>query len=156
MEQLQAPFDFDVISPTEVAFRIALAAVLGLAIGLDRALKRKPIDLRVFVIVATTACAMAVMAQELYADYDAAEETVSLDFTRVIEGVLTGIGFLGAGAIVRNRDSGDVMGTATGASIWASGGLGLALGFGFYGLTLMAFVPVIVALVLMGLFTRRD
>lgn len=145
-------FDFDVVPAWEVVLRIALAWLLGMAIGLDRALKNKPVDLRVYMIVATTACAMAVLSQELFADFQTSDETVNLDFTRIISGVLTGIGFLGAGAIIRNRDENEVIGSATGASIWASGGLGLALGYGFYGLTLITFVPIIATLVVLGFF----
>jgi putative Mg2+ transporter-C (MgtC) family protein len=70
---------------------------------------------------------------------------------QVISGVLTGIGFLGAGAIIRSRDSAQVIGTATGASIWASGGMGLALGFGFYMLALISFVTIFSVLFLFGL-----
>ena len=143
--------DFDVVPFWEAALRIALAAALGMAIGLDRDLKRKPIDVRAYMIVATTACLIALMAQEIYADYQRSDETVRLDFMRVIEGVLTGIGFLGAGAIIRAQDSNYVIGTATGASIWASGGIGLTLGFGFYCLTAIAFVALLMILLMLGL-----
>lgn len=136
--------------------RIALSAALGIAIGADLAIKSKPIDFRVYIIVATTACAMAILAQELYSDYESTEKTVNLDFTRIISGVLTGIGFLGAGAIMRDREEGNVVGSATGACIWASGGLGLALGFGFYALTLITFIPIMAALVGLGHFSEND
>lgn len=66
------------------------------------------------------------------------------------EGILTGIGFLGAGAIVRSRDSDRVIGTATGVSVSASGGLGMTLGFGFSGLAAIGLVPVLGPLVVLG------
>ncbi len=142
--------DFDIVPLWEAVLRVLLAAGIGLAIGLDRDLKKKPIDFRAYIIIATTSCVIALMAQEIFEDYRQAEDSVTLDFMRVVEGVLTGIGFLGAGAIMRSGDSGRVVGTATGASIWASGGLGLMLGFGFYGLTAIAFLAVFGSLFALG------
>ena len=144
--------DFDVVPFWEAVIRVLLAVGVGLAIGLDRDLKNKPIDFRAYIIVAATSCVIAIMSQELYADYQQAESTVTLDFMRIIEGVLTGIGFLGAGAIIRSQSESRVIGTATGASIWASGGLGLTLGFGFYGLAAIAFLAVFGTLVVLGFF----
>ena len=67
--------------------------------------------------------------------------------------MLTGIGFLGAGAIVKRGDI--VVGTATGASIWASGALGIALGFGFYEIAIILFLAVAATLVLGGLYREK-
>lgn len=148
---LEEFYDFKMVSFEESCFRIALACILGMAIGLDRDMKKKPIDFRAYMIVAATACLVAIMAQEVYAEYQSDNSSVRLDFMRIIEGVLTGIGFLGAGAIIRAENSNRVIGTATGASIWASGGLGLALGFGFYGLTAIAFVAIVTILFIIGM-----
>ena len=72
-----------------------------------------------------------------------------MDLGKIIEGTMTGIGFLGAGAIIKvEKDK--VVGTATGASIWASGGLGLCLGFGMYGLALLAFLGIATILIIGG------
>lgn len=151
-------FDFDVVPAWEVVLRIVLAGGLAALIGLERDMKRKPIDFRAYMIIAVTSCIVAVMAQEIYADYQNSDGPVSLDFMRIVEGVLTGIGFLGAGAIIRNQngDGRRVVGTATGASIWASGCLGLTAGFGFYGLTMMAFVAVWGILLVTGLLLSEE
>ena len=146
------PFaDFDVVPGWEVLIRVGIAALFGLVLGLERERKNKPIDFRAFMIVCVATCLIAIMAQELYADYNQdSNGTVRLDFMRIIEGVLTGIGFLGAGAIIRMNDGQGVRGTATGASIWASGALGLTLGFGFYGVALIGFVVIAAILVVLG------
>lgn len=146
------PFaDFDVVPGWEVLIRVGIAAAFGLVLGLDRERKRKPIDFRAFMIVCVATCLVAIMAQELYADYDkGSDSNVRLDFMRIVEGVVTGIGFLGAGAIIRLSDGEGVRGTATGASIWASGVLGLTLGFGFYGLATIGFVAIAAILVVLG------
>lgn len=143
-------FDFDVVPAWEVGLRLALACAFGLVLGLDRERKRKPIDFRAYVIVCAASCLIAIMAQELFADYSGSGNTARLDFVGIVEGVLTGIGFLGAGAIIQGRGGEGVRGTATGASIWASGVVGLTLGFGFYGLAAIGFVTVAAILILLG------
>jgi len=92
---------------------------------------------------------VAILGQELYADYADADRVVSMDLAKLVAGVLSGIGFLGAGAIIRAGD-GDVVGTATGASVWAAGVLGLTVGFGLYFIALLIFVLVAAILVVGG------
>ena len=125
-------------------------------LGLERYWKNKPMDFRAFMIVAVTSCVIAIMSQEVYADYNSGEGTVALDFMQIIAGVLTGIGFLGAGAIIHSRDGSQVLGTATGSSIWASGGIGLALGFGFYMLSIISFLTIFGILFICGLVMPTD
>lgn len=131
----------------EVILRILLAAGLALVLGLERDSKNKPIDFRAFIIISASSCVLAIMSQEIYADFSNADAVVSLDLAKIIAGVLTGIGFLGAGAIIKQSD-GAVVGTATGASIWASGALGLTIGFGFYFLAVLLFLMI--AVILLG------
>lgn len=157
MESLYA---LDVITWQEALQRLTVAVVLGALLGIERDTKNKPIDFRAFAIIALASCALAILAQEIYKDFSGADSVISVDLSKVIAGVLTGIGFLGAGAIIKQND-GQVVGTATGASIWASGAMGLMLGFGFYGLALTCFV--LIALILIGgallsryLSTERD
>ncbi|MCB1756215.1 MAG: MgtC/SapB family protein [Gammaproteobacteria bacterium] len=125
---------------------MTLATVMAMVLGIERDAKRKPIDFRAFGIIALASCVLAILAQELYADFSSSDHILRLDLANIISGVLTGIGFLGAGAIIKHRD-GAVVGTATGASIWASGALGLLIGFGFYGLALSMFVLLVLILV---------
>ena len=140
-------YTLQIVSFDELILRIGLAFLFGLILGLERDTKNKPIDFRAFIIIGVTTCVIAIMAQELYVEYSTAEDVVSIDLGKIVSGVLTGIGFLGAGAILK-VDKDRVIGTATGASIWASGGIGLALGFGYYDLATIVFV--FVAGVLLG------
>lgn len=146
---------FDIFNTTIVPFqeciiRCALALTFGMMIGYERDSKKKPIDFRAYMIVALTTCIIAILGQELYGDYNNAQNTIAtMDLGKIIEGTMTGIGFLGAGAIIKvEKDK--VVGTATGASIWASGGLGLCLGFGMYGLALLAFLGIATILIIGG------
>ena len=133
--------DLTYVSFSELLLRLGLAMLFGLLLGLERESKDKPIEFRAYMIVAVSTCMIAILSQELYSDFSTAENVISLDLAKIISGVLTGIGFLGAGAIIHGSGN-TVVGTATGASIWASGGIGLALGYGFYGLATITFLYI--------------
>lgn len=146
MQWLQQWTQLDFFSIGEVIVRMLLAVLLAMVLGLERYRKNKPIDYRAFVIISLASCVLAMMAQELYADYAGAEHVVTMDLAKIVAGVLSGIGFLGAGAIIKQQD-GDVVGTATGASVWASGVIGLTIGFGFYALAVLMFLFIATLLI---------
>jgi len=106
-------------------------------------------------IVAMTSCIIAILGQELGAELALSDNAANLDLGKIISGTLTGIGFLGAGAIMR-LDNDRVVGTATGASIWAAGGIGLTLGFGYYVLAFTAFIVVAIILIIGGMFMTHS
>jgi putative Mg2+ transporter-C (MgtC) family protein len=143
--------EMSIISLPETLLRVALALTFGAALGLERDHKNKPIDFRAYMIIAASTCIVAIMGQELYSDYAHTNDFVSLDLGKIISGVLTGIGFLGAGAIIKIEND-KIVGSATGASIWASGGIGLCLGFGMYGLAGIAFIAIASVLIIGGFF----
>lgn len=153
MDEILSYIDMDVVSPFETILRVFLALLFGFILGFERDRKDKPIDFRAYMIIAVTTCIVAIMGQELYSDYATTDNFVSLDLGKIIAGVLTGIGFLGAGAIIKVEKD-QVIGTATGASIWASGGIGLCLGFGLYGLALIAFTSIAIILFFGGFLGR--
>lgn len=143
---LHSFFTLNSVGLPELCLRVALAMAFGFVLGMERDRKNKPIDFRAYMIVAVATCLIAVLGQELYLKYQNVDGFVSLDLGKIISGTLTGIGFLGAGAILK-LDNNRVVGTATGASIWASGGIGLALGFGFYDLATVGFVAMAIILI---------
>ncbi|MCF4097220.1 MgtC/SapB family protein [Maritalea mediterranea] len=146
---------FQTLTWPDALTRVALALVFGFLLGLDRNLKNKPVDFRVYMIVAGTTCLLAIMGQELVALYAVSNPNLKLGLLRIVEGVLTGIGFLGAGAIIKSGgDEPRIIGTATGASIWSSGAVGLMLGFGFYSLALLGFAMLLIVLVLFGVLRK--
>lgn len=147
-------FNLDTIAWGELLLRVALATSFGLVLGWDRGRKNKPIDFRAYMIVCVTTCLVAILSMEMYTDFKGSDDFVSLDLGKIISGVLTGIGFLGAGAIIQ-RDNNQVIGTATGASIWAAGGMGLALGYGVYALAVIGFITIASVLILGGLFMTK-
>jgi putative Mg2+ transporter-C (MgtC) family protein len=102
-----------------ILLRATLAALLGFVIGGERRAVGAPIRARTMALAAMTAAALVALTEGLYPDETA----------RVVAGIVTGIGFLGAGAILRSA-SGEVRGLTTAASLWAMSAIGLAVGSG--------------------------
>ncbi|SOD98024.1 MgtC/SapB family protein [Caenispirillum bisanense] len=111
----------------DIAVRLAAALVLGGAIGLNREWLQKPAGLRTHIMVSLAAATFGVLAREMF--MDAVEEGGQPDPVRVVEAVVTGVAFLGAGTIIQ-QSGGKVAGMTTGASIWLAGAIGVACGTG--------------------------
>lgn len=132
----------------EALLRFAVAILLPLLIGLERYLRKKPIDFRPFVIISISACGLSLASMELV--NRTFDEQLTIDPTRVFAGVITGIGFLGAGAMFREEQF--VQGAGSAAAIWASGAIGIICGLGFLWLAGAVGVTVLVLLILSGPF----
>jgi putative Mg2+ transporter-C (MgtC) family protein len=102
------------------AVHLALAYVLAVPIGFDRETKSRSAGLRTFPLVAIGACAFVLVGHDVYDSDDAR--------SRVVYGIITGMGFIGGGAILKRE--GAVAGTATAASIWNTGAIGVSVGCG--------------------------
>ena len=96
---------------------LVLAYLLAIPIAWDRETKARTAGLRTFPLVAVAACAYMLIGYQVLSSTDAE--------ARVIQGLMTGMGFIGGGAILKHR--GSVHGTATAASLWATGAIGLAV-----------------------------
>jgi len=128
-----------VTSELEVLFRVFLAAILGGAVGFDRQLRRKPAGVRTHMLVAmgsALAVGVSVLVTEDIGGVGRA------DAVRVAAGVVTGVGFLGAGTILRSPEG--VRGLTTAAGIWVTATIGIALGFGYYGIAVGSTVIAVV------------
>ena len=118
------------LSPGEIALRLGAAIAFACLIGLDREIKHKPLGLRTNMLIALGAASFSVVVIEIMHIAAPGPNANPIDPGRVIEGIIGGIGFLGAGAIIRERS--DIRGATTGAAIWAVGAIGVACGFGYY------------------------
>lgn len=127
------------VSELEILLRVFLAAVLGGAVGFDRQLRNKPAGLRTHMLVAMGA-ALAVGASVLVTQDIAGVGRA--DAVRVAAGVVTGVGFLGAGTILRSSEG--VRGLTTAAGLWVTATIGIALGFGYYWLAVGATVIAVI------------
>ena len=103
--------------------KIAVAYALALPIGWERERAARSAGLRTFPLVAVASCGYMLFAVELFAESEEAQ-------ARLVEGLITGIGFIGGGAILKEK--GNVHGTATAASIWNTGASGAAVAFERY------------------------
>jgi putative Mg2+ transporter-C (MgtC) family protein len=102
---------------------LTIAYVLALPIGWDREKGSHSAGLRTFPLVAMASCGFIIIAQRVARESPEAQ-------ARIIEGVITGIGFIGGGAIL--KQGANVRGTATAASIWTTGAIGIAVAYGYY------------------------
>ena len=133
--------------------RHMLAAILGAIIGLDRRIHSKPAGLRTMSLVSLgaatfTLVGISAMLQLVNAEQEAGlNQMVRLDTSRVIAGIVGGIGFLGAGAIIQSR--GRVQGMTTASGIWMTAAIGVAVGLGQYALAFCATFLAFVILVLL-------
>ena len=114
----------------QLLFRLGAAALLSGLLGLDRELRHKPLGLRTNILVALGACSFGLMTLDLVDLFRSDRRLGNVDPSRVVQGVIEGIGFLGTGAIIHSR--GEVHGVTTGAAVWVVGAIGLACGFGLY------------------------
>ena len=119
---------------------VVLAAVFGGVIGLERELRRKAAGLRTNVLISVGAAVFTIISRRMGT---ADNESI----TRIAAQVVTGVGFLGAGAIIRDRAA--VLGLTTAATIWLVASVGMACGAGFFKLALAT--TVLAILVLIGL-----
>jgi putative Mg2+ transporter-C (MgtC) family protein len=115
------------MSDKQIIMRLILSIILSGVIGLERQVQRRTAGLRTHVLVCLGSC--LIMLTSLYI-FDIFKHEVPLDPARIAAGVIAGIGFLGAGTIIRYGEA--VKGLTTAASLWVVAGIGLATGCGFY------------------------
>ncbi|MFP4379472.1 MAG: MgtC/SapB family protein [Candidatus Sumerlaeia bacterium] len=112
-----------------ILLHLFLAYVFALPIGIDRERGAKSAGLRTFPLVAVGSCAFMLIGVHVFNDQQAQ--------SRIIYGIVTGIGFIGGGAILKKDDAGIIAGTATAASIWNTGAIGIAVAWNLMEIALM-------------------
>lgn len=135
-------FEFNWLIDSSVLLRLILAVLLGGVIGMEREMHGRPAGFRTHIVVCLGAT-MLMVASEYYRNY-VDLETV-FDPNRMAAGIITGIGFLGAGAIMREENM--VRGLTTAGCIWFVAGLGIVIGKGFFPLALWGTLLVFIMLV---------
>jgi putative Mg2+ transporter-C (MgtC) family protein len=130
--------------------RLGVAVLLGGAVGLNRDIHNKPAGVRTHALVALGAALVTLTGLYLAASAGGDPSGV----TRVIQGIITGIGFIGGGVILHRGDPMGVEGLTTAASIWVVAALGIACGAGYLMLALIAAGLVLAVLILGGPLER--
>jgi putative Mg2+ transporter-C (MgtC) family protein len=122
------------ISSWDTFLKLVIAAFLSLVIGLERELKRKPVGLKTSIVISTFSCLLTIISIESAyiargSSYD--NVNITMDPLRLAAQIVSGIGFLGAGVILK-RGNDSISGLTTAAMIWGAGGIGIAVAAGFY------------------------
>ncbi|KOO47712.1 MgtC/SapB family protein [Viridibacillus arvi] len=128
----------------EMFIKLIVAATLSLVIGIERELKRKPVGLKTSLVIATFSCLLTIISIEsVYNAKPVPGINVSMDPLRLAAQIVSGVGFLGAGVILR-RGNDNISGLTTAAMIWGAAGIGIAVGAGFYAQAIIAVVIVMI------------
>jgi putative Mg2+ transporter-C (MgtC) family protein len=128
----------------EILLKLLLAAALGSLVGLERELHKKPAGLRTHAMVALGACLFTIAGADLIGNGES--------LSRVLQGVITGIGFLGAGIIFQAKDR--VKGLTTAAEIWSLAAIGILVGTGNFATATIATAFILIILVPFKWFER--
>lgn len=115
----------------EFVLRTLIAGVCGFVVGIDREIKNKPLGAHAYILVALGSAALMAVTLNFSLSSVANDNDLTMDPTRLIQGIVGGIGFLGAGAIMTGDTSGHLRGVGSGAAIWGAGAIGIASGLGF-------------------------
>jgi len=132
----------------EFAARLGSAVLVGAILGVNRDLHRKPAGLRTLALVCLGSAVVVVIVESM-------PETGADAVSRVIQGVVTGVGFIGAGVILHHDTEHRVEGLTTAASIWLAAALGVACGGGHWITVLLALALTLAVLVFGGPIERR-
>jgi putative Mg2+ transporter-C (MgtC) family protein len=133
------------LSWLDLLARLLVAGILGGAIGAERELREHDAGLRTHMLVAVGAALFTIVSAYAWTDFNfSARNGITYDPTRIAAQIVTGIGFLGAGAIIRQGLS--VRGLTTAASLWVVAAIGMASGAGYYSGALVATIVVLISL----------
>jgi putative Mg2+ transporter-C (MgtC) family protein len=125
------------MSLIEILLKLVLAVALGGLVGLERETSQKPAGFRTNILICVGSAMMMILSGLILGG----SEGGGNDLTRIAAGVITGIGFIGAGTIIQSR--GSIVGLTTAATLWAMAGLGLVIGAGYY-LVAVIFTAIII------------
>jgi len=134
-----------------VLMKLGISAVLGLIIGLERELKRKPVGLKTCLVISIVSCLLTIVSIESAYTFPKAAH-INMDPLRLAAQIVSGIGFLGAGVILR-RGNDSISGLTTAALIWGAAGVGVAVGANFYIEAILGVIFLIASVELIPLVT---
>ena len=135
--------------------RVLVGTFLGAVIGYERRLHGRPAGLRTHLIVALAAATfMVVSTHFVYFQHYAREDLVAVDTSRIAAAVVTGVGFLGGGAILRTGIN--VQGLTTAAGLWLVAAIGLSAGGGMYAVSIFSTIIGVVALTVLRRFEHKE
>ena len=116
----------------DIALRVFMACLIGFLLGLEREIYHHPAGMKTHMLVCLGSALTSMVAFEMAFHAGAMPVEARVDLSRIASGVVSGMGFIGAGAIIKSRDGTMVTGITTAANLWVSACLGIAVGMGYY------------------------
>lgn len=133
----------------EIILRLAIAVGLGLLIGAERLFVHKEAGMKTHALVSLGAAVFVVISEFISIKY---EYIGGFDPTRIASQIIVGIGFLGAGSIILQGSR--LRGLTTAGGLWVTAGIGMAAGFGFYGLAVITTLLVLFVFIIVSIFEK--
>jgi putative Mg2+ transporter-C (MgtC) family protein len=154
----------EALSSTEIAVRVGAALVCGALVGLERERKHRPAGFRTMILISLGSCGFVLIGHETMAHLaSVAGQSGAIapglpapgqaEISRVLQGLIGGIGFLGAGAVIQNKRA--VRGITTAAAVWVVAALGAACGLGLYALVVILGIATLFTLVVLDVVENR-
>lgn len=134
-----------------ICLRLGCAMLVGIVIGMEREFTHRPAGLRTHILVALGACVISILGEMLFVRYAALGATP--DPARLSAQVITGVGFLGAGTIM--KEGANIKGLTTAAGVWAVACLGIAAGYGFFAVAIIGMLFTLVTLTVFEALQRK-
>ena len=134
------------LSWLDVFIRVAIAVLIGMGIGVERELANHPAGMKTHALVCLGAAITTMISAEMCYSLmgnEALDASSKVDMSRIASGVVSGIGFIGAGAIIKAKDGSVVTGITTAATVWISGCMGLAIGMGYFRIIIIAMLAIL-------------
>src|SRR5690625_2176356 len=139
----------------EMLIRLFIAAILGLLMGLEREMKRKSLGLKTILVISIVSCLLTIVSIQSAYIFPASEfAEIRMDPLRLAAQIVSGVGFLGAGVILRRQDD-TVSGLTTAAIVWGAAGIGIATGAGFYVEAVAGVALLLISVELIPIIVKR-
>lgn len=150
----------DTLATGEIAMRVGAALLCGALVGLERERKHRPAGFRTMILISLGSCGFVLLGIESVGRISEVAKLApgqplpgQAEMSRIIQGLMGGIGFLGAGAVIQNKRA--VRGLTTAAAVWVVSALGAACGFGFYTLAMILGVATLFTLTVLDHVEER-
>lgn len=163
-ELIWLELSFNLQNELFILLKLGISAFLGMIIGIEREIKRKPVGLKTSLVISITSCMLTIVSIESAFKFPGSDQlNVTMDPLRLAAQIVSGIGFLGAGVILRRDNS--ISGLTTAAIIWGAAGIGIAVGAGFFfeaivGVILLIisveFIPSIISLIGPNILRQKE
>ncbi|NQT95074.1 MAG: MgtC/SapB family protein [Candidatus Omnitrophica bacterium] len=138
------------VTEVQMILRLLFAALLGGIVGFEREINEKAAGFRTHILVCLGSCVIMLTSMHIFDIY---RGLADVDPGRIAAQVVTGVGFLGAGTIIRSRAS--IVGLTTAASLWSIAGVGLAIGSGLYIVAVAATILILASLLVLNKIEKR-